>query len=334
MKIYEIIIKPKSGFATPLKGDTVFGNLCWHIHYNEKVLNISLSSLLENYSTSPFLVVSSAFGIFNDIQNTKNYIFKRPDVPEDFLFGNNNAANRKENTNKKYFIFNCAEKLPDINKIQYKTQKEILVYSGEYDAQTIISRNNVTHNSINRLTFTTGGEKEFAPYTSSIDFYTEKINPVIFAAVDESRFSKESLELCFKNLGFTGFGKDASIGCGQFEVVECIESSLLSKQDSGGYLYALGPFVPLKEDISDLYFQPFTRFGKHGESLAKSKKPFKKPVIMADEGAIIKAVKPFDKNYPILGSAVCGISDVDPNAVTQGYALCMPVNLQEGSYGK
>ncbi len=160
MKIYEIIIKPKSGFATPLKGDTIFGNLCWHIHYNEKVLNISLSSLLENYSTNPFLVVSSAFGIFKDNKNDKKYILKRPDLPEDLLFENNNLDDRKKNANKKYFIFDCTEQLPDVNKIQYKTQKEILVCSGEYDARTIISHTNVTHATINRQTLQPEPEKK------------------------------------------------------------------------------------------------------------------------------------------------------------------------------
>jgi CRISPR-associated protein Csm4 len=138
----------------------------------------------------------------------------------------------------------------------------------------------------------------------------------------------------FKNLGIIGLVKMQVSVAVNLICIECIESNLLSKKSKSNYLYALSPFVPLREDINNLYFQPFTRFGKHGESLAKSKKPFKKPIIMADEGALINTKKTFDKNYPILGSAVCGISDVEPNAVTQGYTLCLPVNLQEGSYGK
>ena len=33
MTLYKTTITPKSNFTTPLKGDTLFGQICWAIRY-------------------------------------------------------------------------------------------------------------------------------------------------------------------------------------------------------------------------------------------------------------------------------------------------------------
>jgi CRISPR-associated protein Csm4 len=78
-----------------------------------------------------------------------------------------------------------------------------------------------------------------------------------------------------------------------------------------------------------MYFAPFTRFGRHGDVLAKSSNPFKNPVIMADEGAIFMPAD-LDRtmNKPYIGTAVTNISKAEPNAVTQGYSLYIPVIVE------
>ena len=61
MKIYEITIKPLSGFGTTLKGDTLFGHICWQAAYDDGLFGRSIESLLSNYSENPFVVMSSAY---------------------------------------------------------------------------------------------------------------------------------------------------------------------------------------------------------------------------------------------------------------------------------
>ena len=86
MKTYEITIKPLSGFGTPLKGDTIFGHICWQAAYNEILFGCSIETLLADYSTNPFLIVSSAYPI--SYEGTKSiYMLKRPDLPLDNLLG-------------------------------------------------------------------------------------------------------------------------------------------------------------------------------------------------------------------------------------------------------
>ena len=51
MKTYIVTIKPCSGFGTPIKGDTLFGNICWQIAYHEGLWETSLEKLLEKETT-------------------------------------------------------------------------------------------------------------------------------------------------------------------------------------------------------------------------------------------------------------------------------------------
>ncbi|MCL2485340.1 MAG: hypothetical protein FWF00_01180 [Endomicrobia bacterium] len=316
MKLYEIVIKPKSAFYTSLQGDTIFGNLCWQIEN----AGFNLPDLLSDYAEKPFMIVSSAF-----YKNDKGgYLFNRPLLPSHFLFPDQTAANRKENDDKKNFIYDGSNTLK-LNGLNW------------YNDFTPVKRTNAQHNTINRQTGTTG-EGEFAPFSQEVYFFDESVNLVIFAAIDESRFSKEKLEIIFENLGKTGYGKKASIGYGQFEVLEVKESVILREaaeaiKNSGKYnsLYALSPFVPSEDNKRDykIYFDPITKYGKHGAGLAKSSNPFKKPVIMANTASVLSFQNASAEKFPLyVGAAVKNVSDANPETVVQGYSLVLPCYLE------
>jgi CRISPR-associated protein Csm4 len=60
MQAFRVTINLQSAFATTLKGDTLFGQLCWAIR-NRQGEN-HLAGLLEGYTSGqPFAVVSDAF---------------------------------------------------------------------------------------------------------------------------------------------------------------------------------------------------------------------------------------------------------------------------------
>ncbi|MEJ2445572.1 MAG: hypothetical protein P8Y42_19335 [Exilibacterium sp.] len=60
MQIWRYTLKPLSAFATPLKGDTLFGQLCWALRhrYGEQELSQQLEGYTQGY---PFCVLSDAF---------------------------------------------------------------------------------------------------------------------------------------------------------------------------------------------------------------------------------------------------------------------------------
>ena len=85
MKIYEITIKPSSGFGTPLKGDTIFGHFCWQIAHDETLLDRRLDDLLSDYQTSPFIIFSTAYSKFC-VGTECQYALKTPTISLDELF--------------------------------------------------------------------------------------------------------------------------------------------------------------------------------------------------------------------------------------------------------
>ena len=57
MQWYQLQIKAQTAFATPLKGDTMFGQLCWTLR--EQFGNSELEHLLTGYNKgTPFVVIS------------------------------------------------------------------------------------------------------------------------------------------------------------------------------------------------------------------------------------------------------------------------------------
>ncbi len=341
MKTYEIIIKPLSGFGTPLKGDTLFGHICWQAYYDSSLFNKSINELLSDYAVTPFLVISSAFLKMED-----HYILKRPDTPLDMLFqlelSKKEAIKKRKDLKKKIWM-----KLKGNTKIQslkldeyYLSEEELLnellktadiktkrLFGMEINSLCLIKDHEQTHNTINRLTGTTG-EGRFAPFSVSQKVFNEIVELIVFVMVRDDIEIEMVIE-ALKRIGMTGFGKDASTGLGKFEIKGYTQINLHSfGAENPNACYTLSPCVPERDFYRNAYFSPFTRFGRHGDILARSSNPFKNPVIMADEGAVflVKDRAVFEKPY--IGMAISGLSKVEPKAVSQGYSLYIPVKVE------
>lgn len=341
MKTYEITIKPISGIGTPLKGDTLFGHICWQAAYDETLFGMSLNKLLADYGANPFVIVSTAYP---KLEN--GYALKRPDMPLDKLFDFSNLSKsdiirkRKEFKSKCWMLLSRDRPLNNLKaEGLYSNTSELFERLSNLKGfekqrqfrkkgiKSFISVFSQPHNTINRTTGTTG-EGQFAPYTVDQTVYMPGINLVIFAGLRDDIKVEQLLE-ALKRIGKTGFGKDASTGLGRFEVIghEDIDLRSIGSNYPNAY-YTLSPVVPEKTAYKKTFFTPFVRFGRHGDYLARSKNPFKNPVIMADEGAV---VIPHNINLskPYIGTAVYGVSKVNPDAVTQGYSLYIPIRLEE-----
>jgi len=338
LKTYEIIIKPISAFGTVLKGDTIFGYFCWHIANNSKLLGKTIEDFLNSYETAPSIIFSSAYPRIKK-NDYVYHAFKRPELPFSWIFEESNDKNkaiseRKKYKNRKWMLLKRGEKITSFREsgdtLRYVTDEELNNFI-EKDAFRIQEKKGFiynepqSHNSINRITGTTG-ENEFAPFTQTRYFYHPEIKLSIFVGIDEFIPVEKVLEI-FKKMGKLGYGKDASTGSGKFEVIDCSEMLNLSFPESNS-VYTLSPCVPEKDAFKEKYFNLFTRFGKHGDRLAFSKNPFKNPVIMADEGAVFVANKKeiFDKPY--IGKAIFKISKSQPEAVSQGYSLYIPAHVE------
>jgi len=341
MKIYKILISPLSGFGTPLKGDTLFGHICWQIFYDKEVLGKNLEELLQDYASNPFLVVSSAFFA------TENKVYlKTPTLPIERLFDFSNiderekVAKRKEYKQKKWFVLSENEKIENLKKLKYINSKELAneILDGLDEGKKRELSKEVIHtvvkdfyqprNTIKRTSFTTG-EDRFAPFIVEQIAYLPYLNLCVFVAIRDD-IDINGVFKIFERIGEFGFGKDASVGLGKFKVISCVEFNLFSlgHQNPNAY-YTLSPCLPENKEFSDAYFEPFTRFGRHGDILAKSKNPFKNPTIMADEGAVFIINEGKMYNKPYLGQGIRNLSKVNDNVVSQGYSLYIPIRVED-----
>lgn len=342
MKLYKITLKPTSGIGTPFKGDTIFGRFCWQAASDPDLLNGGLEKWIAMYPERPFAVFSSARPSFaNDAKSV--YALKKPDLPMEYLTGGLPKSRKqvietaKDLKKEKWILLEDGLKLDiqnlnrtsdkDLRKKAYKQltepSKRAMLKSGREDFVATEIR---AHNTINRQTQTTG-TPPFAPYSREVQHYYPETELALFVLLDEEATDVDRVTHGLEQIGKFGFGRDASTGLGRFDVLETDE---LPPPDPTGMnaAYTLAPCVPEPGVYGRMYYAPFTRFGKHGDVLAVSGNPFKNPVLMADEGAVLVPRDPAVLKRPYLGRAVTGVSKVQPEAVVQGYSIHIPFKLE------
>jgi CRISPR-associated protein Csm4 len=291
MKLYKIGITPTSNFATSLKGDTLFGHLCWAIRY--KFGEKRLSSLLSDYAngSEPFLVVSDAFA--------KGYLPK-PKMPITLL--KEKREDKKLNRKKIWVPYS---ELFKGNYSSAKSDKEI----DNYDKLSM-----QIHNAINYKTFHTGDG--FDPYGLQSWNYSSK---EFYCLVDENKLSKDELQKILDILSEMGYGKKTTIGKGRFKI-DSIEDVAINNVST--VYMALGPFSARGINCKNIYYEPFTRFGKFGADRA-FKNVFKKPILLADTACVIEFEE--EKNIQYIGKHITNISDTHEDTVHQGYSIVVPL---------
>ena len=331
MKFSEITIKPVSGFGTPLKGDTISGQFCWQAKLDPSLFKQGFEATLKKYQKKPFAIFSSAFLKLKDL-----YVFKRPSVPVSF-FKKNNEQSRKENIKKakqeksKEWMLIKDISMIDLSETEFVNEKELSKLLPPQNKA--LQKNNEfakafsqTHNTVNRLTQTTA-KGEFAPYICENIFYYTQARLSLFVIFDSDFITLESIKKGLQNIGQWGFGKDASTGMGRFNVEELTELNL-PKTENANACYTLAPFVPEKDTYDSIYSKIFVRFGKHGASAAL-KNPFKNPVIMADESAVMVPENMEDtlkKTY--IGQGLTKLSKSIEETIAQGYAPYIPLKTE------
>lgn len=326
MRSYRACIIPQSAFGTKPMGDTLFGQLCWAVcnRYGEE----RLSTLLDGYTSErPFAVVSDAL--------PAGYL-PRPALPGHW-FREVLNADRKTVKNRVWLPLDQFS-VPVADWLQH-CQPSSAIPGGtaaEYPQP---------HNTLNRYTGTTG-EGQFAPYAMNQFWYghrkaehereKESHNPVeleVYIVLDETRLSADELRELLFGIGAVGFGRDASIGLGKYELKELSRFDLPAQEAADAWL-TLAPCAPqgLPWQASCCFYQPFTRFGRHGDVGVHRGNPFKTPVLLANTGAVLTPTEYETK--PFTGQGLGGdgsLSKSIPGTVHQGYAPVVAIALPKRS---
>ena len=331
MQPYRITLEPESAFGTLLKGDTLFGQLCWTIVNRHGVSQ--LEELLSDYQTQPFAVCSDGF---------PHEHIPRPALPLRF-FTMPDQHDRKAVKQKRWVPVNAVGKpvaqwLGDARSdadLSGNDNRKEQPYNNIGNRELAHTHSwtyskEQPHNTINRLTGTTG-EEMFAPYTQSQIWYQSAVKFDVYLLVDESRLSLSEVKTLISDIGTFGYGRDASIGLGKFKLLDCTvwERDAVSAPNAG---LTLAPCAPqgLGLDNEYSYYNVFTRFGRHGDMGVHGRHgPFKAPVLLADAGAVFAPVSA-DQDY--IGQALGGSGELSrsiPETVHQGYAPFIPIHLPE-----
>jgi len=309
-----------SAFGTPLAGDTLFGQLCWTLRH--QLGNDRLNTLLHGYTSGkPFAVVSDALPAGH---------VPLPSVPSS-LWQASDPDQRKLLKKKKWLPVAALQK-------PFAVWQSLAVadgaVTGTVDGQSAApTERSQPHNTINRQTGTTG-EGMFAPYAMSQIWFHPAMQFDLYVVLDESRLSLAELRAALAYMGQAGFGRDASIGLGKFELLGEPTQTQFPAPPGVNSVLTLGPCAPQGQGFCQVRstYQVTTRFGRHGDAAVQSGNPFKRPVLLAKAGAVFWP-ETLDPALCVIGQGLGGVgnpvSTAMPETVQQGYspviAIARPV---------
>ncbi len=282
MKLIKVKITPHSSFVTFPKGDTMFGHFAYHYFLKGE-------DTFKNYLTEEPRI------IFSDIL-PNGYLYK-PTLP---LKAFDVDESEKKEFRKKAWI--------DVKELQQgylKKTKELSFYKTDIR----------TRNSLNRVTFSTG-EEGFDPF--SLEEITFLYQPVIYIMFNENVFKAEEIIERLNIIGKVGFGKKGSIGKGHFKAEIDKTFQGFDEVDSKYYLTLSPTILNRQPNIKEAYYNTFNRFGKSHSS----KTPFKKPLLMADSGAVIK----LEKREDYIGRGI--ENGINTQSLVQGYSIVVPFKFK------
>lgn len=283
MNLIKVKITPYSSFVTFPKGDTIFGHFAYHSFINKE-------KIFENYTIDEPKI------IFSDILPA-DYLY-RPTLPL-------NAFGVKE-SDKKEFRKKPWIKIKNLQDGELQEVKNLEFFKTEIKVRS----------SISRVSFTTDGEG-FDPY--SIEEITFLSQPVIYVLYDDEYFDEVDIIERLNLIGKVGFGKKGSIGKGHFRA-EIDKSFIDFRNKKSDYYMTLSPTLlhKSKDVIEEAYYDTFNRFGKYHSSST----PFKKPLLMADSGAVVKLK---EQREWIGGGIDNGIKS---QSLVQGYSMVVPFGFE------
>ncbi|MBM4200551.1 MAG: CRISPR-associated protein Csm7 [Gammaproteobacteria bacterium] len=310
-------LAPRTAFATPLMGDTLFGQLCWAIRHGWGETRLT-ELLLDGFTAGrPFLVVSDAF--------PAGYL-PMPALPSRYWREEADPSRRKALKRRVWLAEKeLAQPLGDWQRLA-KTSEEGGA-AAESRAQP--------RNSLNRLTLATGKGAGFAPYTVRQHWYPPGARLDIHLRLDEARLSQADLGQALDAVGVTGFGKDANVGLGKF-TLEGLQTHIPPHQPDANAWLTLALCAPqgLGLDAQRSYYRPFTRYGRHGAEAVLLGNPFKAPLLLAAAGAVFSpGSSGSEMDVPFIGQGLGGegqLSKVLRRTVHQGYAPVVGIHLPQG----
>lgn len=325
MHWYEIKLKVHTALGTPLSADTLFGHLCWALRYQQG--EPTLQTFLNDYTKgTPPLLLSDPFPQgFWPMPHLPRLTKTQQDKLEDRLskmtrqellkhIGTQNQDDEElpvpiaANQPNAIELFDILKWLYKLRWLPDKALRDLAgrlstssIFNWFFDDQNSCGKPNlpgetiVPHNTINRLTGTTGDKDSFF-FTR--EFHIHPADPPIFHLLAASpSYTADQLQQWFTDALTAGYGKYKFRGKGKVTVesVSPFQPPAVSRANAALLLAAC---TPAADDPADGFWKLQTKFGKLGGDWAVGPhpsgihNPFKKPLIMLTAGSILKTDSP------------------------------------------
>lgn len=294
MKLYKVQIELCSPLITPLKGDTIWGHVVWGIANHEG--DEKVAEFLEKEKEAPAFVLSSAF--------PTGTVCKPQEKPKKRIekMNPNDYAEIKEKKKKRYIA--ASDLFEDTAPVD--SAKIGKTFTQSYEM----------HNSINRITNTV--EDDGGLFAVNTLWSVHSLFDIYIASVYSAKRITELLTWAFEN----GYGADSSTGKGAIEVIHEAKEVQVTHQST--MYMALAPFVLDNSNaVENLRADIFVRTGKIGGQFVSELSPWKKKVILFDEGATFTSNKPIT----IIGKLLTDVHS-DSRICQAGYAPVIPIALE------
>lgn len=299
MELYKQTLRLESSLVTSLKGDTIWGHIAWGIAVHEG--EQAITAFLEEAKRAPNLIVSSAF--------PAGYLCKPYPAPRKRteMLSLTKYADIKKQKKQRYAV--ASEYLS-------VTTHPLMAGASKPEPHTVkqpyFTSDTRMHNSIDRYSSTV---MEGNLYTATELWASHSF----FDMYILSSFSPERLTQLLTWAFENGYGADASIGKGKISLSGTLEP-VQAHTNSSRYM-ALAPFVvPDAAGVTELRAELFLRTGKIGGAFASSLSPYKKTVLLYDEGAVFTSATPIQYMGALLQNV-----HTDPRICQAAFAPVIPI---------
>ena len=306
---YRLTVNLKSPMGTPWQADTIIGHLAWMTWFKEgeKGIKEFLSPFLEG---NPPFILSDGFP--GDLL-PRPHGMKQAGGVKDL-----DSYSKERRVRKAEFL-----KLSDFEAARLGHEiKEEPIPSPWDDIETL-------HATISRKSNTTTDEAGNLFSTESWclrrEFALNGSQPInVYLYCREGW--REKIENLFQDLSLEGFGRDKSVGLGQFETLGLEGWEGFNNFKGANGFIALSSFVPHENDPVQGRWAFNIKYGKLGEGTLSSN-PFKKPFLQVKPGAVFFTGGP---PKPFYGRVLQGLAPGFPGAIQICHCLAVPFYYHRG----
>ena len=316
--IWKIKLKPKSSFLTPIQSDTLFGSMIWALKMieGEEFIEILVEET-KNYNP-PFIfsnpIINGNYPIFgelskeflDEIDNVKLKEFDRKKIEfykaikkkkyisrgvfEELLNGKKLEQIYLDVLEGKRDFSNLEKrKNPRNSKISEDFLEEIL--NGKTDENKTINESRKSfiiegrmRNQINRLGTIKEEENDTRLFEQNEIKFFEETEIEIFVKIRDD-FDIKKFEYGLKYISFNGYGKSASTGKGQFEIIEIEPEKIFRERKAKNSFVVLSNYIPnIEDDVEVINSNLLTKKPK----AYMTENPFKNYFICYTEGSYFK----------------------------------------------